>query len=662
VKGNGSLDSTVYSTTSGTVTNFITSGLATLFTASVSNPTTTPNLTFSAISESANQFYASPDNITGVPLWRSLVVRDFNFGTNASATTFWRGDGVWAQTSGQTISLTTIGTNGPATLVSSILNIPNYGSSLSAYVPYTGATTNVILGSNNITAGLGTFSQLNINIPTYTTGILNLNGTLLIVTSGAVPISLSGAVMADFESSTNNYTQVNLRNTSSGNNASSDWIATADTGTDSTNYIDVGINNSGFSQPGTWTINGALDGYVYTQSSNLAVGTASASNVDLFTGGTLAANRRMRFDGIGNWYMYGFSGPAGVFYGSATGQVKQTTSGTTGQILTIVGGIPTWANNTSGGTTTLPGGITPQVQYNSSGSTFAGAGLVNIAPDGNLLLVSTTSSTSGTTGTLKVYSNNQTGIDELHVIPDIGIEASVQLSFGQKIIGLIMSNNGAVTGYGNYIGSVSFSGGSANVNKSYDATNLLPNYSYFKNNSGSSTNSSADIYISQAGKNCLIGNNNFGAGSKLVITFGLNTYATTQRIFAGYNASAAGALATTTDPSAWLNTIGVGKDAADTTLQVMYNAGAGTATKVNTSITPNANDVYRVTIYILSTGTTSYVTLERITKGTITTFNSSNTAKIPAAGTAMYPHVYCNTGASSVAVNLAFMQMEEEQY
>ena len=49
-------------------------------------------------------------------------------------------------------SLTTIGSSGTATLINNILNIPNYGSALTSYVPYTGATTSVNLGANNITA------------------------------------------------------------------------------------------------------------------------------------------------------------------------------------------------------------------------------------------------------------------------------------------------------------------------------------------------------------------------------------------------------------------------------------------------------------------------------------------------------------------------------
>ena len=49
-------------------------------------------------------------------------------------------------------SLTTIGTSGPATLLANVLNIPNYSTDLSGYVPYTGATTNLNLGSFNLTS------------------------------------------------------------------------------------------------------------------------------------------------------------------------------------------------------------------------------------------------------------------------------------------------------------------------------------------------------------------------------------------------------------------------------------------------------------------------------------------------------------------------------
>jgi hypothetical protein len=50
------------------------------------------------------------------------------------------------------ISLTTIGTSGAATYSSGVLNIPNYGSALSSYVPYSGATNDLNLGTHNLFA------------------------------------------------------------------------------------------------------------------------------------------------------------------------------------------------------------------------------------------------------------------------------------------------------------------------------------------------------------------------------------------------------------------------------------------------------------------------------------------------------------------------------
>ena len=172
VKGDGTLDSTLYSTTSGTVTQFSTSGLSALFTTAVSNSTTTPNLIFSPISEAGNLFFASPDNASGIPLWRSLAVRDFNSGTSAGATTFWRGDGVWAATSGSG-TVTSVATNstltgGPITATGTLgINLANantwtgvqtFTNTAGPVIMNVGSTSPILFGRDALFTNYGAIS------------------------------------------------------------------------------------------------------------------------------------------------------------------------------------------------------------------------------------------------------------------------------------------------------------------------------------------------------------------------------------------------------------------------------------------------------------------------------------------------------------------------
>jgi hypothetical protein len=97
----------------------------------------------------------------------------------------------------------------------------------------------------------------------------------------------------------NNYLQLNIQNLSNGVNASSDVVATADNGTETVNYVDLGINSSTNS---SGSMGAADDAYLYTTGNNLLIGTATAAKALVFmTGGTTqSTNERMRIDGSGN--------------------------------------------------------------------------------------------------------------------------------------------------------------------------------------------------------------------------------------------------------------------------------------------------------------------------------------------------------------------------
>ena len=78
-------------TGNGTVTSVSAGGLSPLFTTAVATDTTTPAITFTQVSQTANRVLAAPDGTNGVPVFRSIVTNDLPVipiakgGTNSSA-------------------------------------------------------------------------------------------------------------------------------------------------------------------------------------------------------------------------------------------------------------------------------------------------------------------------------------------------------------------------------------------------------------------------------------------------------------------------------------------------------------------------------------------------------------------------------------------------
>lgn len=99
--------------------------------------------------------------------------------------------------------------------------------------------------------------------------------------------------------SANNFTDVNIENNTAGTLSSCDIIVGNDSASDTTNYLDLGINSSA-NTDASYTLFAANEAYLFNQSAGINIGTASASPIKLFTGGTLSANERLRIDSNGN--------------------------------------------------------------------------------------------------------------------------------------------------------------------------------------------------------------------------------------------------------------------------------------------------------------------------------------------------------------------------
>jgi len=181
---------------------------------------------------------------------------------------------------------------------------------------------------------------------------LDANGFLTIGTPSGTTFANS---LAQFYANTNSYAQLLLQNTNAGNAASTDLVLTADTGTDTTNYFDVGINSSTYSEV-AYTAVGTLDSYAIALGGNLAIiaGT-SGKSIKFFQGGTLTANEVARFAPTTNNLLIG------------------TTTDTAGIRLKVVGGTAQVAGvieSTSGGFK-FPNGTTQTVAYSVTETTIS---------------------------------------------------------------------------------------------------------------------------------------------------------------------------------------------------------------------------------------------------------------------------------------------------
>ena len=170
---------------------------------------------------------------------------------------------------------------------------------------------NAIVTAGIVTANVGmkgyvdnqTYSNVKVAqyLPTYTGNIGNASGPIIITATTTQLISnlqlgytspiAFGNVVLNAVNNANSYVQLNIQNIDSvGTNNSADFIATAPDGTDSSKYIDMGINGNNFSSS-SWTVSGKDDGYLYVNTGNLTLGTDTpGTTVKVHVGGTLAAN------------------------------------------------------------------------------------------------------------------------------------------------------------------------------------------------------------------------------------------------------------------------------------------------------------------------------------------------------------------------------------
>jgi len=246
-----------------------------------------------------------------------------------------------------------------------------------------------VLGNLNASVGI-VYANSGIFYGDAVTG----NGAAYAGVPGFTP--LGSNVVMQFGGNVNSYSQLNFQNINNGTSASTDFIATADNGTDTTYYLDMGINSSTFNDPIDYPGFGPNDSYVHNHGGNLLLnpesagalikfmvgGTANADVVGTFSNTQLSVTGAISATGNitgGNISTAGAFGAASL---SASGNVTGGNINTAGQVIATA--------NVSGGNLTTAG------QVSATGNITSAA---NIA-GGNLTIA-----TAINTGTLSTTGN-----------------------------------------------------------------------------------------------------------------------------------------------------------------------------------------------------------------------------------------------------------------
>jgi hypothetical protein len=206
----------------------------------------------------------------------------------------------------------------------------------------TGLENNIVIAAGGLQSGneqviISTteveFLQ-NVNV----TGDTALTGTVYVGSNArtfetSADLTNPGAV---FELNGEPFAQVAIHNTSA--NSSTDYIAYADTGTDTAGWIDMGVTGANFSQA-TYGITGPHDGYVFYEAPTT---TAGDGNLVLGTGANGTYNRIVIAAGgltSGNEQITITPAKTGVRSGNVHIEIATPSTSPTTGALTVVGGV-----------------------------------------------------------------------------------------------------------------------------------------------------------------------------------------------------------------------------------------------------------------------------------------------------------------------------------
>jgi hypothetical protein len=351
-----------------------------------------------------------------------------------------------------------------------------------------------------------------------------------------------------------------------------------------------------------------------------------------------------------------------------------------GTNMTITGTYPDLTFNATGGggggsaTTST----TPQILYKSGTDTLKGATRVNIdSTDGRLVFPANTDTSQvgkSYIGGTKMFVRNTTAMSEIMIVDTTSIPSALQRSLNTQLYSEATPNITALAQTGSFTNSSTslrtMRGAYTLAPQTYNLTNTQSNYARGILATSSAANQSVLIRtgaLTGTPVGIICNTTQYGrGGGRGTFTFSLPAYNAGEFLFYGYTTFVADIVSTpSTLFASSLAGVGIGKDDVDTELQFMYfSTFPAGLVKVSTGITPNSEDVYRITIYV-SPISEYYIQLDVINNNAPTV---TKTFKVNAANPnkpnqpKLVPMLMVGNLSTGVSVSVGLIKMTEEIY
>ncbi len=264
----------------------------------------------------------------------------------------------------------------------------------------------------------------------------------------------------------------------------------------------------------------------------------------------------------------------------------------------------------------------------------------------SLPLSDTTDPANPSSGLL-FYSGSHGGISRPKFITPKGISKFCQPSFMSTAIQMAVPSSSTAM---SYVGMPAFTAVGTVSHPALATGSLRQGTRRAIVTSAGTANSASELRLAQT--SCYLGDAAGRGGFFLVARFGISSAVAAQRLFVGL-AGVTTAIATTQDPAALTNIIGVGWGSSDANARIMHNDASGTATQVDlgTDFVKNQqNGIYEMILFAEPNATTISYEMKRLdaagaASGTIST-------DLPTTTTFLAFHAYANNGGTAAAVIL----------